>query len=111
LFFFFFFFFFFLCSQFLSLKPFFSQLNEESKIQLAYPGLVLLAGSILSLFYIGKKITFALATHLNNSVSFFLEGGCKLTSGEKVNNFKPQDSDDVVELNLYSPLYDDPILY
>ena len=70
--------------------------------------------NIMSTFEVklGKKLTFALATHLNNSTSFFMEGASKLTSGEKVNNFSDANAeDDVVELNLYSPLYDDPILY
>jgi hypothetical protein len=69
-------------------KPLNSSLDEEKRISLAYPGLVLLCGSIIVLFYIGKKLTFAIAIHLNPKISFFFEGASSLSGTASVNNLK-----------------------
>lgn len=100
-------------SMFMLAKPFYSTLAEEKQIQLALPGVVFLAGSIFAMLYLGKKITFAVAIRVNPRLSFFFEGAMNLTTEQNVNNLKGNgEDDDVVELNLYSPIFDDDtILY
>ncbi len=67
-------------------KPLNSSLDEEQRISLAFPGLILLCGCILVLMYLGKKMTFAFAIHLNPKISFFFEGACSLSGAASVNN-------------------------
>lgn len=95
-------------------KPINSHLDVEKQIGLAYPGLVFLAGCLLVVFYIGKKLTFAVAVHVNPKISFFFEGACSLTNAAGVNNLAgsgEKDDDDTVELNMYTPLHDSTLLY
>lgn len=89
---------------------------------------MLLAGCLLVIFYVGKKLTFAVAIHLNPKISFFFEGACALTNTAGVNNLAgPKTDEDTVEvnvvllcevvthvsllkLNMYTPLYDENTL-
>ncbi len=96
-------------------KPLNSHLDSEQQIGLAYPGLVLLAGCTLVIFYVGKKLTFAVAIYLNPKISFFFEGACSLTNTTGVNNLagpKTGDEDTVELSSMYvSLLNDETLLY
>ena len=97
-------------------KPFYSNLETEKQISLALPGLILLSGSVFALLYLGKKLTFSIAIHVNPRLSFFFEGAMALTSDQNVNTLKSNsgevddDDDDIVELSLYSPILDDDMI-
>ena len=98
-------------------KPFFASLPSSRQVPLAYPGLVLLSGSLAVLFYLAKKVTFAAAIHMDPRISFFFEGACSLSGIASVNNLAPAKgqedaTDEPEEVNMYSPLYDEEtILY
>lgn len=77
-------------------KPFFaSNVDAETQIYLAVPGIVLFCGNTLLLFHIGRKLVAAVASRRNAKISFFFERGV-LLSEEPLT----QDSDGDIEMEI-----------
>lgn len=75
--------------------PLMSSLPNEQHINMHLVAVVMFAGCVFVLLYLGKKLSYAVAVHYTNEVSFFFESACSLSGGKKVNQLENPDDEEV----------------